>query len=72
MRYILKSELTISGDRLDMNFERKKGVKGNSKFFCSDSQQNGVSFSDLEKTTGRVVLEGNIKNYILEKFEKLI
>lgn len=38
-----------------MNREGKKGMKGNSKVFGSNSEENRVTFSDLEKTSGRVV-----------------
>lgn len=51
---------------------RKKVVKDNSKVFCSNNWENGVTFSDLKKTTGRVVWGGNIEKYVSEKFEKHI
>lgn len=52
-------ELSGFDDRLGVKCEQKKGIKDNTKVFCSNIQENGVTFSDLEKTT-RTVLGGNM------------
>lgn len=40
---------------MGVNREGKKEMKGNSKVFGSNSEENRVTFFDSEKTSGRVV-----------------
>lgn len=57
MRYILKIELRVFGDRSSIKCKKEKGVKENSKVYLLQLGKCEVTFSDLGKTTGKAVGE---------------
>jgi len=55
-----------------VNHEGKKGIKDNSKVFCSNGEENRVAFSDLEKTSGRVVWGGILRTMFWKNLKSIL